>query len=140
VKDAARAVGSVPEFATVAGFRIGDANGPGRGRAAVSANCERSGGSSDERNLFAVGRPDGFRVAVDAGIEIVDGLRADVVDGDESVVGARGDISELGAIGRPAELANPPFDVDELRRLGVVIERDGPDFVFAQKDEAVAGG
>ena len=49
-------------------------------------------------------------------------------------------IGELGAIGRPTELAGLSFGMDELGRFGVVIEADGPDFIFAEEDQAVASG
>ena len=98
------------------------------------------GGDADECDLLAVGRPDGLGIAIDAGIEIGEGLGGDVVDGDEGVIGARGDVGELGAIGRPAKLAGLALGVDQLRWLGVVIEADGPDFAFAEESEAVAGG
>ena len=45
----------------------------------------------------------GSGVAIDARIEVAEGLGGDVVHGNERVIAARGDISEFGAIGRPAK-------------------------------------
>ena len=107
---------------------------------AVSAEADGRCRDADEGNLFTVGRPDGLGIAIDAGIEVDEGLRGDVVHGDEGVIGARGDESELGAVGRPAEVGCLALGVDQLRRLSAVFEADRPDFVLAQEHEAVARG
>jgi len=85
-------------------------------------------------DLFAVGRPDGLRVAIDTGIEIGDGFGGEVVDGDKGMIAASGDKSKFGAVGRPAELAGLAFEVDELGGPKVSCQESGPDFVFAQED------
>ena len=105
----------------------------------MRAEASGRGGDADECDLFAIGGPDGIGIAIDAGVQIDERLRGDVVDGDEGVIGARRDEGEFGAVGRPAELAGLALGVDKLGGLGGVVEADGPDFVFAEEDEAVAG-
>src|SRR5271154_1184762 len=102
VKGAAGAFGGVPKF--VAGARIdaGETNGPGLGGGAPGAEEDGCSIRSDSNvgYLFSVRRPNRVGIAIDAGVEVDQGLRGDVVNGDERMVGAGGNEREAGAIGR----------------------------------------
>ena len=51
----------------------------------------------DEGDLLAVGRPDRVGILIDAGVEIEQRLRGDVVDANERMIGAVGDEGDAGS-------------------------------------------
>src|SRR5580704_18756705 len=59
---------------------------------------------ANERNLFAIGRPHGTAVVIDARVRISHGLRREIVDFDETVIASVADECELRAIGRPTQI------------------------------------
>src|ERR1700733_10095204 len=91
VKRAARAGLRLPEFAARAGSGIRHVYRPRVLRRTLRTEHEgpRRNRNTDERDVFAVGRPYRICVAIDAGIKIPYRFAAEVVHPDEGVIGAR---------------------------------------------------
>src|ERR1035438_7813538 len=103
VEGAAGANGCVPKLAAISGIDVGETNGPGLGGSALGAEEDTAGigWETNESDLLSIGRPSGVGVTVDTRIEVEERFRGEIINADERVIGARGDESEAGAVGRP---------------------------------------
>src|SRR6266850_6672682 len=141
VKSAAPARFRVPDFAPLAGHRIGNSNRP---RLSIAPRAEwqtafRSG-NAKEGDLSAFGRPGRLPVRVHTWIEISERLGGKVINTDESVVAAAADQRQFRTIGRPAQIAGLAVGMNQLLRLGAAAELREPDLTFQNKGDAVSLG
>ena len=97
---------------------VGDAQRPGLRFPVRAEGLDLlRGGEPQEGEALSVGRPDGSRVAVDARVQVADGLARRLVDADEAVVAAPAGEGEAGPVRRPAQGRVVAPALEELRRL-----------------------
>src|SRR6266403_2122094 len=141
VKSAAPTPFRAPDFAPLAGHRIGNSNRP---RLSIAPRAEWQaafrGGNAKEGDLPAVGRPCGLPIRVHAWIQINERLGGKVVNTNESVVAAAADERQFRTIGRPAQIAGLAVGMNQLLRLGAAAELREPDLTFQNKGDVVSLG
>src|ERR1700731_219223 len=141
VKNAAPTRFRAPDFAPLAGHRIGNSNRP---RLSIAPRAEwqaafRSG-NAKEGDLPAVGRPCGLPVGVHTWIQINERLSGKVVNTDESGVAGAADERQFRTIGRPAQIAGLAVRMNQLLRLGAPAELREPDLTLQNKGDAISFG
>ena len=139
-KRAAGTLFGVPGRAAGARGRIRYSNRPGSRGIAHRTNGDRGRvRPPHECDAAAVGTPDRRRVAVDARVQVGDGLVRDAVHADEAVIAAIAGERQRRSIGRPLQFIRRSLGVDGFRRLRVRVQRGHPDLAVLQKrDAAVA--
>ena len=130
----------MPHRAAYAAGRIRYPNRPRRCRIAHRTDGDRGGVCPpQECDAPAVGAPDGRRIAIDAGVQVSEGLGRDAVHADEAVIAAITGERERRAIGRPFEFVRGCFGVNGFDRLGLPVESGHPELpVFYKCNVAVA--
>src|ERR1700720_99055 len=88
-EDTALTFVGAPDFTPDSGFHISESNRPGPAAAPWAKRKSLArGGNTNECYLLAVARPDGFRVSIDARVEIADAFRCQFVNADVAMIAA----------------------------------------------------
>src|ERR1700694_1133245 len=141
LKTTALALFRAPDFAPLAGHRLGNSNGPWL---PIAPRAERQAAfrrrNAKEGDLAAVGRPGRLLIRVHTGVEIDERFSSRVITPDESVVTAAADERQLRTIGRPAQFARLAARMNQLLRLRAAGELREPDLALENKGDVVSLG